>query len=129
MARTSFLDKFHPERALAERQGLPAVMRSVQAMLSTKRDYGYFLRDFGLGKYAEKTSKAGLAVELAKEMQAELRKHEPRLEDVKVKLKGRDSALWLHFDLSASLSGEACHMRILFDTTTGQVQVEPKEVE
>jgi type VI secretion system protein len=129
MARTSFLDKFSIERAPGERHGLAAVMRNVQAMLSTKRDYGYFMRDFGLGAYAEKTSKAGLAAELAKEMEEELRQHEPRLQEVKVKLRGRDNALWLHFELSARLNGEPCHMRILFDTTTGQVRVEQKEVE
>ena len=72
MARTSFLDKFSMERAPGERHGLTAVMRNVQAMLSTKRDYGYFLRDFGLGAYAEKTSKAGLATELAKEMEGKV---------------------------------------------------------
>ena len=129
MARTSFLDKFSAERTSRERHGPESVMRSVQTMLSTKRDYGYFLRDFGLGAYAEKTSKAGLAEEMAKEIEAEIRRHEPRLQDIKVKLLGRDNALWLHFELSARLHGEAYRMRILFDTTTGQVRVELKGVE
>lgn len=126
MAQLSFLDKFSTGRPSGERHGVASVMRNVQAMLSTKKDYGYFLRDFGLGAYAEKTSKAGLAKELAKEMQKELRQHEPRLQDVEVKLRGRDNALWLHFELSARLNGNPCGMRILFDTTTGQVRVEPQ---
>jgi type VI secretion system protein len=129
MAQRSFLDKFSTGRAHAERHGLTSVMRNVQAMLSTKKDYGYFLRDFGLGGYTEKSSKAGLAAELAKEMKAELRQHEPRLEDVEVKLRGRDNALWLHFELSARLNGSPCRMRILFDTTTSQIRVELQEGE
>ncbi len=127
MPQLSFLDKFLTGRVPGERHGLASVMRNVQAMLSTKKDYGYFLRDFGLGGYSEKTSKAGLAAELAKEMTNELRQHEPRLQDVEVKLRGRDNALWLHFELSARLNGSPCHMHILFDTTTGQVRVEPQE--
>jgi type VI secretion system protein len=126
MAQLSFLDKFFTGRPPDERHGLTSVMRNVQAMLATKKDYGYFLRDFGLGGYAEKSSKAGLALELAKEMKAEIRQHEPRLQDVEVKLRGRDNALWLHFELSGRLSGDPCGMRILFDTTTGQVRVEPQ---
>jgi type VI secretion system protein len=127
MPQLSFLDKFSTGRVAGERHGLASVMRNVQAMLSTKKDYGYFLRDFGLGGYTEKRSKAGMAGELAKEMEAELRQHEPRLEDVEVELRGRDNALWLHYELSARLNGDPCRMRILFDTTTGQVRVEPQE--
>lgn len=128
MARLSFLDKFVTGRPHGERHGMASVMRNVQAMLATKKDYGYFLRDFGLGGYAEKSSKVGeakdLAKDLAKEMKEEIRQHEPRLQDVEVKLRGRDNALWLHFELSARLNGSPCGMRILFDTTTGQVRVE-----
>jgi type VI secretion system protein len=129
MAQPSFIDKFSTGRHHGDRNGLASVMRNVQAMLATKKGYGYFLEGFGLGGYAEKTSKAGLAEELGKEIEAELRQHEPRLQEVQVELRGRDNALWLHYELRAHLSGNPCRMRILFDTTTGQIRVEPKEGE
>jgi type VI secretion system protein len=129
MPRTSFLDKFHTGRVREERHGLASVMRNVQAMLSTQKGYGYFLEGFGLGGYVDNRSKLGLARALGEEMQAELRQHEPRLEGVEVELRGRDSALWLHYELRARLNGKPCRMRILVDTTTGQLRVEPREEE
>jgi type VI secretion system protein len=96
-------------------------------MLGTKKGYGYFLEDYGLGRFAEKSSKAGAAEELGKEIERALRRHEARLQEVEVELSGRDPALWLHYEVRARLSGTPCRMHILFDTTTGQIRVEQKE--
>ena len=79
-------------------------------MLSTKRDYGYFLRGFGLGAYT-KNPRPGSPRSWPGDRGGAPR-HEPRLQDVEVKLLGRDTALWLHFGLSAPLQGEASGMRI-----------------
>ncbi len=127
MARTSFLDKFSSQRAHGTRDSLAQVLRNVQALLNTKEGYGYFVPGFGLGGYTETSGKGSPAEALAKELQQEIRQHEPRLRDAEVKLRGRDSALWLHFGLRARLDDKPCRLRLMFDTTTGQVRVENEE--
>lgn len=129
MARPSFIDKFSTGQPRGDCLSLASVMRNVQAMLGTKKGYGYFLEDYGLGSFAEKSSKAGQAEELGEEIERALRQHEPRLREVEVELRGRDNALWLHYELRAQLSGAPCRMHIIFDTTTGQIRVEPLEGE
>jgi type VI secretion system protein len=127
MARTSFLDKFSSVRKPPARGGLEHVMRNVQALLNTKEGYGYFLPGFGLGGYTDEAGSGGLVEALATEMEEEIRRHEPRLEDVEVTVRGRDSSLWLHFGLSATLEGQRYRLRVLFDTITGQVRLENEE--
>ena len=46
---------------------------------------------------------------------------------VGLELRGRDSALWLHFVLTATLAGAPCTLRVLFHTVSGQVRVEEDE--
>ena len=53
--------------------------------------------------------------------------HAPRLEDVDLQLRGRDSGLWLHFVLSATLLGAPCTLRLLFHTVSAQVRVDVDE--
>lgn len=127
MARTSFLDKFSGRRSHGTRDSLVQIIRNVQALLNIKEGYGYFMPGFGLGGYTEKTGKGSLVEALAQELEEEVRQHEPRLRDVEVTLRGRDSALWLHFNLKARFEDKPCRLRLKFDTTTGQVQVENDE--
>jgi type VI secretion system protein len=127
MAHTSFLDKFSSRRSRETRDELTHVLRNVQNMLNTKEGYGYFLRGFGLGGYPQKAATGKIVEALAKEIVGEIRQHEPRLQEVEIKPRGRDSALWLHFGVTARLDGKRCRLRLLFDTTTGEVRLENEE--
>lgn len=128
MARASFLDKFSGSRRapLTGRHGLEHVLLNLEAVLNTKAGYGFFRRDFGLGDYTEKYGTRELVETLTSELRQEIARHEPRLSDVEVTLRGRDAGLWLHFGLSAVLSGTRHRLRLLFDTQSGRVRVEPE---
>jgi type VI secretion system protein len=125
MARPSFLDKFTPAW---QRQGahgeMELVRQNLESVLNTKEGYGYFVEGFGLGRYTEKFGTQALMKTLTAELLHGVRAHEPRLEDVELELRGRDSGLWLHFVLTATLDGVPCTLRVLFHTVSGQVRVE-----
>ncbi|RKH08451.1 type VI secretion system baseplate subunit TssE [Corallococcus sp. CA053C] len=124
MARAPFLDKFAARTQRPNvRDSLAHVMRNIEAVLNTKNGYGFFMRDFGLGGYTEKLGTRELVEALTAEIQQEIAQHEPRLVGPDVKLRGRDSQLWLHFDCKGTFDDVPCHLRIVFHTVTGQVRV------
>lgn len=127
MARPSFLDKFSRGQRRAAPSTLEHVMRNVQAVLNTKEGYGYFLPGFGLRSYTDQSRGGNLVESLREELLQGIAQYEPRLKDVEVEPRGRDSGLWLHFNLRASLEGQPLRLRILYDTTTGQVRLEEEE--
>lgn len=128
MARPAFMDKF---TSAWQRQGgdgeLEQVRRNLESVLNTKEGYGYFVEGFGLGRYTEKFGTQDLMKTLTGEMLHSVERHEPRLKDADLELRGRDSGLWLHFVLTGTLNAAPCTLRILFHTVSGQVRVEEDE--
>lgn len=125
MPRKSFLDKFKGDKSgHSGRDSLKHVMRNIEAVLNTKSGYGYFVPDFGLGAYTEKYGSRDLLKTLHEEIESEIAEHEPRISDVTVELKGRDSALWLHFEVKGVVNDKPCKLRLSFHTVSGQVRVE-----
>ncbi|ADO69613.1 GPW/gp25 family protein [Stigmatella aurantiaca] len=128
MARPSFLDKFTSNWQRSEDEGeLQRVCQNIEAVLNTKEGYGYFVEGFGLGRYTEKFGTRDLMKTLTQEILHSVERHEPRLQEVELTLRGQDSGLWLHFVLTGSLLGSPCTLRILFHTISGQVRVEEDE--
>ncbi|OJH40310.1 GPW/gp25 family protein [Cystobacter ferrugineus] len=129
MSRPSFLDKFTGAGPRAPgRQGeLERVRLNLESVLNTKEGYGYFVEGFGLGRYTEKFGTQDLMKTLTGELLHSIQTHEPRLQDVELKLRGRDSGLWLHFVLTATLLGAPCTLRLLFHTVSAQVRVDTDE--
>jgi type VI secretion system protein len=128
MGRPSFLDKFTSAWQRSDSDGeLSQVRQNLEAVLSTKEGYGYFVEGFGLGRYTERFGTRELMKTLTDELLHAVRHHEPRLEEPELELRGRDSGLWLHFVLTGKLKDAPCTLRLLFHTVSGQVRVEEDE--
>ena len=128
MTRPSFLDKFTPAWQRPDAEGpLAQVRQNLESVLNTKEGYGYFVQGCGLGRYTEMFGTRELMKTLTDELLHVVRHHEPRLEDTELELRGRDSGLWLHFELTGSFQGAPCKLRLLFHTVSGQVRVEAEE--
>ena len=126
MARRPFLDRF-TSRGPASRDALGPVLRNLEAVLNTREGYGFFQRGFGLGDSTGDRGGKELVPFLTEELQRQVTRYEPRLRDVEVTLKGQDGALWLHFELTGQLGGEALRLRLLFDTVSSRVRLERKD--
>jgi len=128
MAHVPFLDRL---TGGWQRQGAPGdlaqVRRNLEAVLNTKEGYGYFVEGYGLGRYTAQLGTRDLMKTLVGEMVHAIGAHEPRLQGAELELRGQDSALWLHFVLTATLAGAPCTLRVLFHTVSGQVRVEEDE--
>lgn len=128
MARPFFLDKFTPAWQRQDAHGvLEHVRQNLEAVLNTKEGYGYFVQGFGLGRYAEQAGTQKLMKTLTREILDAIERHEPRLQEPELELRGRDSGLWLHFVLKGALDGAPCTLRLLFNTVSGQARVEEDE--
>jgi type VI secretion system protein len=128
MARSSFLDKFTPAWQRSDSQSeLAQVRQNLEAVLNTKEGYGYFVQGYGVGNYLEKLGTRQLMTTLTDELLNAVIRFEPRLHEPELKLRGRDSGLWLHFVLSGELNGAPCSLRLLFHTVSGRVRVEEDE--
>jgi type VI secretion system protein len=128
MARSSFLDKFTTAWQRPDTGSeLAQVRQNLEAVLNTKAGYGYFVQGYGVGNYMEKFGTRQLMSTLTDELLHSMRQFEPRLQEPELKLRGRDSGLWLHFVLSGVLNGAPCTLRLLFHTVSGQVRVEEDE--
>jgi len=128
MGRPTFLDKFTSAWQRPATDGeLAQVRQNLEAVLSTKEGYGYFVEGFGLGRYTERFGTRELMKTLTDELLHAVQHHEPRLEEPELELRGRDSGLWLHFVLTGRLKDAPCTLRLLFHTVSGQVRVEEDE--
>ena len=128
MTRPTFLDKFTPAWQRPDDEGpLAQVRQNLEAVLNTKEGYGYFVEGCGLGRYTERFGTRELMKTLTNELLHVVRHHEPRLEEPELELRGRDTGLWLHFELTALFQGAPCKLRLLFHTVSGQVRVEEEE--
>jgi type VI secretion system protein len=128
MARPSFLDKFTSAWQRSGTEGeLAQVRQNLESVLNTKEGFGYFVEGFGVGRYSAKFGTRELMGTLTEELTLAVRRFEPRLEEPELKLRGRDSGLWLHFVLTGRLNGTPRSLRLLFHTVSGQVRVEEDE--
>ncbi len=132
MARPAFLDRFIPRPAGANAARAPVdtlglVIRNLQAILNTKEGYGYFLPGFGLGSYTAKSGTSDLVETLTAEIEATIRRYEPRIEEPELEMLGRDAGLHLIYSLKGIIEGERHTLLIHFDTVGAVVRVEEKK--
>lgn len=132
MARPAFLDRFIPRPADAPTTRAPVdtlslVIRNLEAILNTKEGYGYFLPGFGLGGYTARSGTADLIETLNAEIEATIRRYEPRLTEPELIMLGRDAGLQLLYTLKGKIEGEQHTLLIRFDTIGAVVRVEEKK--
>jgi type VI secretion system protein len=124
--KRSFLDKFkgRSDERHGDRHSLDHVMRNIEAVLNTKEGFGYFRQDFGLGDYTASYGSRDLLKTLTHEMMEEISHHEPRLSGAKLEMQGKDKDFMLHFLLTGIVNNAPCRLHLIFNTLSGQVQVE-----
>lgn len=118
----SFLDRLGqgPREPL-----LDAVTRNLQAIFASKKAFASAVRDFGLGDYESENSTAQALTRLAGEIEAAVRRFEPRLGAPAVTLLGRISPSRVQFALEGELGGARQRFTIEVDTLYRSFTITP----
>jgi predicted component of type VI protein secretion system len=122
----SFLNRFLPEAPYDDT--LASVVRNLQHLLNSRREYGSLLCRFGLTDYLTQQSGAKAAASVLSEIKDTIENYEPRLRLLNLKTLGQDAALWLHIDLQGmlltpELGATPCRLLISFHPISGAVEL------
>ncbi len=121
----SFLNRFLPDRP--QDDTLASVVRNLEYLLNSRREYGSLLCSFGLADYLAELGGKSTVLTILREMQDTIYLYEPRLRVLSIKTIGRDEYLHLHFDLHGMLLSPywtlPCRLHLVFHPITGAVQI------
>ncbi len=116
------------------RREVAAVIRNLESIFNTRKGVGCVVADYGLGDYEGVTTRDGktqprlgtkdLLKVLVPEIEAQVRRYEPRLVGPSVEVLGRD--VWMNavFAVSGAVSGRSVRFRLALHTVYREVVVE-----
>ena len=116
------LAQLAPEGASAE------VVRNLGFVFNTRKACGSVVADFGLGDFDAEGTTARAVEALRGELLDSVRRHEPRLCEPAVRLRGRWRYNMVRFELVGIVEGRPCVFDVDIDTTSHAVSVREPEV-
>jgi type VI secretion system lysozyme-like protein len=118
------LGSFISRLAQAPAQATPAVIiRNLEHLLNTRKGCGSVVAEFGLGDYEAAATTRDAVIWLRDELEALIRRYEPRLTSPQVRLLGGFGFSGVRYELQGQVRGEALVLWLDIDTTTRQVRV------
>lgn len=106
-----------------EERAIDAVARNLEAVLNAKQGYAGTVEVFGVGSYDGHRGDRELLDTLMAEMIEQVRRHEPRLREPKLSLRGRAEGLWVCFSLRGRMDEEPRSFAVLFHSIFRNVRV------
>jgi type VI secretion system lysozyme-like protein len=117
------LKRFYKRKRAAD-SDLAAIVDNLNHVLNTKKGFGSWLKDFGIGDYNEYRARQKVVETIVREIKENIERYEPRvrLEDIsEVK---SDSALRLRFQVKCALLNHTKPLYIILDSVYNKVIVE-----
>ena len=108
---------------------LESIVKNLNNILNTKRDYGSFLKDYGIRDLNEYSSRTAIAEAVIGEVKESIRRFEPRVELKDVSLVNEDNPLHLAFKIDCFVHRGNRSLRLVFDTIFNSCQVKSPESE
>ena len=108
---------------------LESIIENLNNILNSKRDYGSFLRDYGIRDLNEYSSRTAIAEAVISEVRESIERFEPRVELNEVTLVNEDNPLHLAFKIDCVVHRGARSLRLVFDTVFNTCQVADSESE
>ena len=116
----SFIDRLTQAPAPAN---TAVLLRSLERLFNTRKGCGSVIAEFGLGDYEAASATHEAVILLRAELEALIRRYEPRLASPQVRLLGGHGYRGVRFELRGLVRGEALVLWIDIDTTTREVRV------
>lgn len=103
---------------------LDSIIKNLQNVLNTRRGYGSVLNEFGIRDLNEYSSKEILSGAVMEEVKENIRRFEPRVELVDIKIEEDDNPFKLSFKIECRLKSDPKALRMIFDTVFNNISVE-----
>ncbi len=119
-----FLNKFtHKLPENNEHSEFQAIIDNLNNILNTKKDFGFFLDDFGIRDLGEYSSHGNITQEIIEEIRKNIEKFERRV-DIRRISEVKDSDLFhMSFDIECEVKGSTRSMRMIFDSVFNSVRI------
>ncbi len=115
-----FTHKLHENNELSEFQ---AIINNLNNILNTKKDFGFFLNDFGIRDLGAYSSHRNITQEIIEEIRKNIEKFERRVNILRIS-EVKDSDLFhMSFDIECEVKGSARSMRMIFDSVFNSVRI------
>ncbi len=120
----SFLKKFiHTSAERSKKSDFHGIIDNLNNILNTKKNFGYFLDDFGIRDLGEYTSHGNISKEIIEEIRKNIEKYESRVEVISI-VEIHDSDLFhMSFDIECKVKGSTRSMRMIFDSIFNSVRI------
>lgn len=119
----AFIHRF-TETNPARRDELDDITQNLSSVLNTKRAFGSLGSELGIGNYLASQGARDSVAALSSEIENCVRLYEPRLQEIELKLVGKNSDMELQYELYGQNQGHRHKLLIRFNTTYGNVKVE-----
>ena len=119
----AFIHRF-TETNPTRRDELDDITQNLSSVLNTKRAFGSLGSELGIGNYLASQGARDSVAALSSEIENCVRLYEPRLQEIELKLVGKNSDMELQYELYGQNQGRRHKLLIRFNTTYGNVQVE-----
>lgn len=112
------LDKFaRPQRSGAGNTQINRILDNLKNILNTKKDYGSFLKDFGVRDMNEYTSRNHLAQAVLNEVKLLIETYEPRVKLTNIVIEDDNAdPFTLSFIIDCVLKDDPQSLRLVFDS-------------
>jgi predicted component of type VI protein secretion system len=103
---------------------LQAVIANLNHILNTKKGFGSFLADFGLGDYNAHRARQKIVEAIIKEFEDNIRLYEPRVKLEKIREVDSDQPFRIRFEVRCLFLDAAKPLYIIIDSLRNEVAVE-----
>ena len=102
-----------------------SIIDNLNNILNSKREYSYFLPDFGVSDYNHLTSRQDIAEAVIADVIENIEKFEPRLKLLKIEEAKSGEGFELSFKINCMVDKKALSLTLLMDPVQESYQVNP----
>ncbi len=122
-----FLRKMGGQANGANRDVVYGIVDNLNHVLNSKREFSYFLTDFGISDYNHLSSREDIARAIMREVSENIEKFEPRVKLVGiVEMKESSSLFRLSFRINCIVKGNSRALSMIFDPRLDRYLVNPE---
>ncbi len=102
------------------------IIENLNNILNTKRNFGAFIRDFGIRDMNEYTNRDQISLAVMEEVKSNIEKFEPRVKLINMEIGEDDNPFYLSFKIDCIVLETKKTLRMIFDSVYSNVELDEK---